>query len=389
MQILEKQWEEAGGGSGGSSRSSSQRKSKHIILGIDGTWQAAFRDPFQSNVHRLNVALNYEDNTDNHNPQIFIYSAGVGTNNRSSQIIAGATGEGLGSIILEAYINLASNYVPGDKIYIFGFSRGAFAARALTGFISYSGLLKANSLSLTEQAWRHFTDPKGADFNYPEQKADATHKKVEVEFLGVWDTVAGPYKKQEVMEKFRFKHLKLDPIVKCGVHILSIDESRGDYEPVLWNGPSRDGQTLEQIWMPGVHADIGGGYSEAFLSTTSLLVMIDKLHEHCLDLSFDTNYIEETLLDIIEKQDPIVNNERTGFWKYFGRSLLRRIESTEHHKQHPIVELLRQRQIVYKSRQKAYSPSFLAPAGTLKIAEFGSISCHTSKVMSILTRRLS
>lgn len=105
-------------------------KGKHIILGIDGTWQAAFRDVFQSNVFRLNLAMNFEDRSDDRKPQIFIYSAGVGTANRSSQTIAGATGEGLSAIVLEAYINLVANYVPGDKIYIFGFSRGAFAARA-------------------------------------------------------------------------------------------------------------------------------------------------------------------------------------------------------------------------------------------------------------------
>src|ERR1700761_6244072 len=101
---------------------SAKHKGKHLILGIDGTWQAAFKDIFQSNVYRLNLALNYQDETPEKKPQIFIYSAGVGTSNRSSQMIAGVTGEGIASIILEAYINLVANYVPGDKIYIFGFS---------------------------------------------------------------------------------------------------------------------------------------------------------------------------------------------------------------------------------------------------------------------------
>jgi uncharacterized protein (DUF2235 family) len=378
MPIIQKQWNVG------------PRKNKHIIVGIDGTWQAAFRDRFQSNVHRLNIALNYEDNTDGCSPQIYIYSAGVGTTNRSSQAIAGATGEGLGAIILEAYINLASNYVPGDKIYIFGFSRGAFAARALTGLISYSGLLKANSLSFTEQAWHHFTDQNASKFDYSQVQAENTHKNVAVEFLGVWDTVAGPYRNKQTMDKFRFQKLTLDPIVKCGVHIVSIDESRREYEPVLWTGPSHSRQKLEQIWMPGVHSDIGGGNSQSFLSTTSLLIMIDKLFEQCPVLSFDTRYIEDTLLNIIERQDIVVNNEGVGFLKYFGRSLLRKIESAAtHHTQHPIVSLLEQKEIAYKSKRIAYRPGFIGTPGRVEVAAFHGDSWHTQKLLPILRRRFS
>ena len=75
---------------------------KHIMIGIDGTWQAAYRDPFQSNVHRLNVALNYFDEADEL-PQLFIYVAGVGTANKSSRLRAGVFGEGLDEIVLTTY----------------------------------------------------------------------------------------------------------------------------------------------------------------------------------------------------------------------------------------------------------------------------------------------
>jgi uncharacterized protein (DUF2235 family) len=386
--ILQKQWDEGGGGGG--SGTAITRKGKHIILGIDGTWQAAFRDPFQSNVHRMNISLNFEDDTPDRKPQIFIYSAGVGTANRSSQTIAGATGEGMGAIILESYINLASNYVPGDRIYIFGFSRGAFAARALTGLISHSGLLEANSLSLTEHAWKYFTG-ESSQFDYSQHKADATYQDVSVEFLGVWDTVSGPFKREQILQKYRFKNLLLDPIVKTGVHIISIDESRGDYLPIPWLGRSNETQNMEQIWMPGVHADIGGGYSEAFLSTASLLLMIDKLAEHCPDLSFDTKYIEKTLLDIIDKQDAVINDERVGFWKYFGRSLVRRIESValDHHKQHPLVDLLRKREIKVRSRRAPYFPSFFVSnsTGQLPPAQFHAMSWYDKKLKFILAKK--
>ena len=78
----------------------------------------------------------------------------------SSKFRGGLFGDGFDELILQAYINLVSNYVHGDKIYIFGFSRGAVIARALTGFISYSGLLKANSTAHIEHAWNYFTHTK-------------------------------------------------------------------------------------------------------------------------------------------------------------------------------------------------------------------------------------
>jgi uncharacterized protein (DUF2235 family) len=366
------------------------RKGKHLILGIDGTWQAAFRDIFQSNVYRLNLSLNYEDDTPDRKPQIFIYSAGVGTANRSSQVIAGATGEGLASIILEAYVNLVANYVPGDKIYIFGFSRGAFAARALSGMISYAGLLKANSSSLIEHAWRFFTDYE-QKLDFGQLMADNTYRDVEIEFLGVWDTVSGPYKKELLLNRYRFNNLLLDRCVKHGVHIISIDDSRADYSPIPWDG-CHEHQTMDQIWLPGVHGDVGGGYPDASLSTISLLLMIDKLTEYYPELSFDTTYIEDTLLPIVERQDIVINDERTGFWRYFGRSVARDIKEhvLDRHAQHPLVDFLRDKKVTFKSVKKPYSPSFSIPGtGTLSPAVLHAGSWYLRKLQAILVGKFT
>jgi Uncharacterized alpha/beta hydrolase domain (DUF2235) len=331
---------------------------KHIFIGIDGTWQAAFRDVFQSNVHRMNIALNYED--DDLNPQIFIYSAGVGATNLSSRIFAGATGEGLSSLILNAYINLASNYVPGDKVYIFGFSRGAVAARALTGFVSFCGLLKANSLSLIYHAWRYFTGVE-TEIDFAPHRGETYD--VDVEFLGVWDTVPGPYRFEQLRRRYRFENFHLDRNVKCGVHILSIDESRKSFLPLLWDR-CEPHQILEQIWLPGVHSDIGGGYAAAFLSTMSLLFMIERLAQQCPTLSFDTDYIEEILLRIIDREDVVVNDE----WKsyYVGKrfKFLTRMQRAiydqpgQGHAIHPIVDHIRGREIEIRSQKAKYIPSF-------------------------------
>src|SRR5947209_18898959 len=121
---------------------------KHRFIGIDGTWRAAFYDRFLSNVYRLNMSLSSRD-TEN-NPQIFIYGAGIGTGSLVGKVMGGAFGEGLDEVILGSYINLVSNYEPGDKIYLFGFSRGAVAARALSDLITISGLVRSEFSSRSE-----------------------------------------------------------------------------------------------------------------------------------------------------------------------------------------------------------------------------------------------
>lgn len=257
--------------------------------------------------------------------------------------------------------------------------------------ISYSGLLKAESSSLIEHAWRHFTGDEER-IAFDDLKAANTHPSVVIEFLGVWDTVSGPYRKQELLRKYRFQNLQLDRCVKYGAHIISIDDSRSGYSPIPWEG-CRPTQIMEQIWMPGVHADIGGGYPEAFLSTTSLLLMIDKLAQYCPDLSFDDNYVEYTLLKIIETHDVVVNNDRAGFWRFFGRSVARNIEShvLDRHTQHPLVDILRTKavKIKFKRTTKAYQPSFSVArnGGRLTLATFHPQSWHLKKLENILTSK--
>jgi hypothetical protein len=377
-----------GGGSGGGA----SRKSKHIIIGIDGTWQAAYSDIFQSNVHRLCVALNFEDETAENKPQMFIYSAGVGTANRSSRIIAGTFGEGLDELILGAYINLVSNYIPGDKIYVFGFSRGAIAARALTGLISYSGLLKADSSALIEHAWRYFVDVEPT-INFPAYRAEAAWPPdwVDIEFLGIWDAVPGPYKREELLRKYRFENLLLDRSVKRGVHVVSIDETRRAFQPLLWEGCTLGSQDLEQIWMPGVHSDIGGGYGSAFLSTISLLLMIDRFSHYCPELSFDTKYIEKTLLPIIEREEIVINDEwkdYSGLVKWFSRAYPRLATKDSHtHHQHPLTRLMTNHEIMIRSKRRAYAPSFVLDDKILPEVRFSPSSWYDRKLQAMLKDR--
>ena len=97
------------------------------------------------------------------------------------------------------------------------------------------------------------------------------------------------------------------------LQLLSLDESRGAFSPLLWTGKSHDRQVLEQIWLPGVHCDVGGGYSSAFLSTVSLLTMVDKLAENNKILSFDEEWIDRGLISILKGEDVIINDEWQNF----------------------------------------------------------------------------
>ena len=360
---------------------------KHIIIGLDGTWQAAYLDQFKSNVHRLNVALNCHDEAPQKNPQLFIYSAGVGTSTMTSRLVDGVTSEGLSAIILQAYTNLVSNYVPGDKIYIFGFSRGAFAARVLSGLINRAGLLKAHSLGALEDAWMDFTNKDKATRNYFEYRANLAHIDVPIEFLGVWDTVIGSFRKSKLVETYRFENRRPVKIVKTAVQILSIDDGRWDFQPIFFE--PREGKTLEQIWMPGVHTDIGGGYGHSFLSTLSLLVMIDKIRQYCPSLSFDEQYIQKTLFQILEMERVVVNNERSGFWAW-RRSWTRMVDDGLGHMVHPFVELIREKDIRYKGKPRRYTPGFSVGKGSpLRPASFDPKSWHELELKERLKQKIA
>ncbi|MBR0847432.1 DUF2235 domain-containing protein [Bradyrhizobium diazoefficiens] len=352
---------------------------KHIIIGLDGTWQAAYSDQFKSNVHRLNVSLRYHDAQKN--PQLFIYSAGVGTSTLRSRLVDGLTGESLSGIILQAYTNLVCNYVPGDKIYIFGFSRGAYAARVLSGLINRAGLLKAHSLDSLQDAWMEFTNKDNATCDYFSKRAKVAYvdDDVPIEFLGVWDTVIGSYRRKELEKKYRFEGCSPVKIVKAAVQILSIDDRRWDFQPIPFDRPQYPGQSLEQIWMPGVHTDIGGGYGHSFLSTLSLLVMIDKIKQYCPQLAFDDDYIKKTLLKMLEHEHVVVNNELLGVWalRTAFRDFKRRAETEKGpHCAHPFVELVRQKHIRYKGKTRPYAPHYSVDNGTLSPAVFVPESWH-------------
>src|SRR5690606_17419823 len=109
---------------------------RQLIVCCDGTWNTA-EDRTITNVRRLYNALAEKDENDN--PQLAYYQPGVGT--VRNRLLGGATGFGLSRNVMDAYLWLTTRYEPGDRIALFGFSRGAYTARSLAGMISACGLI--------------------------------------------------------------------------------------------------------------------------------------------------------------------------------------------------------------------------------------------------------
>jgi uncharacterized protein (DUF2235 family) len=165
---------------------------------------------------------------------------------------------------------VAQNYLPGDQIFLFGFSRGAYTVRSLAGFINACAILKRQNLGDLPIAWKYYRCPgphNPEDFR--ERFKTDCHTDTPIAFLGVWDTVGalgipGSLFSAENAAKFAFHDTGPCAIVKHGCHALAIDEHRHDFIPTLWTGPAPAGVDIEQVWFAGAHADVGGGYVTAY-----------------------------------------------------------------------------------------------------------------------------
>lgn len=247
---------------------------KNIVICCDGTGNEYGKN--NTNVVGLySVALNNQE-------QITFYDPGVGTGGWEYEESTGdlrsksdqATGEGLMNNVLDAYRFLMEKYNPGDRIYLFGFSRGAFTVRSLAGMLYKVGLLHHANDNLLEYAAKIYNTPKNDDIAHGFLNTFAT--PCQVHFIGVWDTV-----ESLVMNAGKkFHNTTLHPDIKYGYQALSIDEVRKDFPPCLWNPANvTTNQKIVQVWFAGVHSDVGGWYDERGLSNITLNWMLDKAVE--------------------------------------------------------------------------------------------------------------
>jgi uncharacterized protein (DUF2235 family) len=308
--------------------------SKNIIFCADGTWNGPGEDVGQlgaesSNVLKLYLSLAGDDVNDatssfrtadeqerklldaeGNCTQIAKYLHGVGdSRNWLAKIIGGSTGAGLITRIVRGYTFLSRNFVPGDRIFLVGFSRGAYTARALGGLVATLGLMDPEQNNLADKdiayrlgsaVWAHYRRSKAAADPNPDTAArlsallndlpgfftntDAIPMvgPISISCIAVWDTVGAlgipVYNmNSERIDLFQFADTALSSTVQAGLHAVALDEQRADFNPTLWQlDPAR----ITQMLFPGAHADVGGGYpqgEQSGLSDGALQWMCEQL----------------------------------------------------------------------------------------------------------------
>jgi uncharacterized protein (DUF2235 family) len=267
---------------------------RHIIVLSDGTGNSRGK-AHQTNVWRTYEALDLEDPQEPECPRQFaLYDDGVGTSSfKPLALLGGAVGYGLARNVRDLYEFISRTYREGDRIYAFGFSRGAFTIRVLLGLIAHQGLLpyrgdEAELRRLSKAAfWAYRRERYKLPLNWialPRILRDgvidawarlrrhrryaevAKQRMVDIEFVGVWDTVAAYGMPIDELAIFINKlvwpldlpGLALSPRVRNAVHALALDDERATFHPKLWDpDPGR----IQQVWFAGMHSDLGGWLS--------------------------------------------------------------------------------------------------------------------------------
>lgn len=266
--------------------------SKNIVICLDGTWNKP--DEADAEVEKdTNVRNLYELCVNNSTEQVAYYDEGVGSH-WYDKIRGGISGRGLSKNIREAYYEVAKQYDDGDKLFIFGFSRGAYTARSLGGMIYSCGLIEHDRLT-DKSIEKAFNVYKKGDKE--ERKA---YKRLNIQcpvhMIGVWDTVGALGIPISFLKKFTNKFLQfhdttLNKETKSAYHALAIDEQRETFRPSLWDvTKKRENQTVEQVWFSGVHSDIGGGYPERNHSDIAFKWMLDKAKDQGLEIKENHEY---------------------------------------------------------------------------------------------------
>ncbi|KAF1997643.1 hypothetical protein P154DRAFT_547308 [Amniculicola lignicola CBS 123094] len=290
---------------------------RRIVICCDGTWQSSvsLRDNVPSNVTKLcrHIARMGSDSTDSSKKfhQLVYYDSGIGTGNLSSVEAKrqGGTGAGLTENVAEAYNFIVLNYQPGDEIFCFGFSRGAYTARAVAGLVTDIGVIEPRYMQLFPEIYRaYMQNEEGEDFRQskawlefvngklskkgkelekrggrwsereqiegweirPHGELAVSEESRKVKVVGVWDTVGSLgipdvawFDNANFRVKFGFHNVKLSDNIEHAYHALALDERRGAFRPTLWWTKKTSPTELKQVWFPGVHINCGGGSDDA------------------------------------------------------------------------------------------------------------------------------
>ena len=258
---------------------------KRLLLLCDGTWDRATRKS-PTNVDKLAGALaDAGTAADGRSiPQLHTYIPGVGTS-FFDRLPGGLFGVGISGKIKAGYRWICEHYEPGDELFLFGFSRGAFTARSCAGLIRNAGVLRPDELQSVDDAYRLYRSRGAAEHPDGEAarrfRADHSFDPVPIRFIGVWDTVGAlgiPGVPARLARGWwGFHDLKLSSSVEYAFQALAIDEHRRPYRPTPWEHQAHSThQTLRQVWFTGTHGDVGGGYTDPSLSEIALMWMVGQ-----------------------------------------------------------------------------------------------------------------
>lgn len=260
---------------------------KRIVLCCDGTWntpdQTSQGRASQTNVTKIASAVAAVDAAGV--TQLVYYQPGVGTT-PGERLRGGAFGLGLSRSVQQVYRYIVRNYEPGDELFLFGFSRGAYLARSTAGLIRNAGILRRENLDQVGAAYALYRDRvvRPRDVESQLFRRSFSHPEVGIDFIGVWDTVgalgipwSGVPAIDRLNRRWAFHDTELSSTVRAAFQGLAIDEARKPFEPAIWHPkPGVADQRVEQVWFSGVHSDVGGGYPASGLADITLGWMADR-----------------------------------------------------------------------------------------------------------------
>ncbi|MFF1722727.1 DUF2235 domain-containing protein [Streptomyces sviceus] len=319
---------------------------KRLVVCCDGTWNLADQ-PSKTNVAKVALAVRRRSAVGTE--QRVCYHSGVGTNRRE-KLRGGAFGVGLSRNVLDAYRFLIHAYEPGDSLYLFGFSRGAFTARSLAGLVRNCGILRPEQADRIDEAWALYRSRADKPTSVAATLFRGAYAyETEIRFVGVWDTVGSlgipvpaPRFLQPLVDRFNhrwaFHDTTLSKSVNGAFQALAVDEERSAFPPTLWQKEkgAPEEQELRQVWFAGVHLSVGGGEKDSGLSDITLLWMARQAARYGLEfdpaiLSADgpDHMRPQECADFAVQPDPMGPwvPSRKGFYRLF-RPLHRPIGQT-------------------------------------------------------------
>jgi len=300
---------------------------KRIAICADGTWNEPERPnektgrPQPTNV--LKIARGLAPRAPNGVDQVVYYHQGVGTGNLTDRVTGGAFGDGMETNVRSLYRFIVNNYVDGDEIYLFGFSRGAFTVRTLAGFMNRVGLLHKDDEFYTPELYRLYEaqEPDGsAAWAHAFRNIRERRPCPPILFLGVFDTVGslgspGAIGQLIARNKYQYHDIGLNPFIQNAYHALAIDERRKPFTPSLWARPAGWDGTLKQVWFAGAHANVGGSYSPDGLANEALHWMVEQAERH--GLVFDNDH----LAHYEPWFDSFMGDEMSVLYRAFGQHI--------------------------------------------------------------------